>query len=219
MVERPFHHGNLRAELLDHAEAVLREDGADGVSLRDLARRAGVSHGAPRSHFVDRQALLDALAVRGFERLGERLREVGAVDPDRAADATFEEAVQRVARAYVDFAVQDAALMELMFAAKTDHASAAVERAAAGLFATFDELLDQHRPDQPMDPHDRQRFGLLFAAAVQGTASLVGSRRISADQGAALVDDATGILVRTFFPTLRPAPAGERPPAAPRSAG
>ena len=196
MVERPFHHGNLRAELLDHAEAVLREDGADGVSLRDLARRAGVSHGAPRSHFVDRQALLDAFAVRGFERLGEGLRAAGAVGPGTA----FEEAVQRVARAYVDFAVRDAALMELMFAAKQDHASAAVERAAEGLFATFDELLDQHRPDEAMSPHDRQRFGLLFAAAVQGTASLVGSRRISADQGAALVDDATGILVRTFFP-------------------
>lgn len=201
MVERPFHHGNLRAELLDHAEAVLREDGADGVSLRDLARRAGVSHGAPRSHFVDRQALLDALAVRGFERLGERLRAAGTLGTS-STGTTFEEAVQRVARTYVDFAVQDAALMELMFAAKTDHTSEAVERAAAGLFATFDELLDQHRPAEPMGPHDRQRFGLLFAAAVQGTASLVGSRRISADQGAALVDDATGILVRTFFPVL-----------------
>lgn len=196
MVERPFHHGNLRAELLDHAETVLREDGADGVSLRDLARRAGVSHGAPRSHFVDRQALLDALAVRGFERLSEGLRAAGAV----RTGTTFEEAVQRVARAYVDFAVRDAALMELMFAAKQDDASEAVERAAEGLFSTFDELLDQHRPDEAMSPHDRQRFGLLFAAAVQGTASLVGSRRISADQGAALVDDATGILVRTFFP-------------------
>ncbi len=60
MSERPFHHGNLRAVLLDEAVAVLRETGVDGLSLRDLARRAGVSHGAPRSHFVDRQALLDA---------------------------------------------------------------------------------------------------------------------------------------------------------------
>ncbi|QSB22483.1 TetR/AcrR family transcriptional regulator [Curtobacterium sp. 24E2] len=47
MTERPFHHGNLRAVLLDEAVAVLRESGVDGLSLRDLARRAGVSHGAP----------------------------------------------------------------------------------------------------------------------------------------------------------------------------
>ena len=47
MTERPFHHGNLRAVLLDEAVAVLRESGIDGLSLRDLARRAGVSHGAP----------------------------------------------------------------------------------------------------------------------------------------------------------------------------
>lgn len=65
MTERPFHHGNLRAVLLDEAGAVVRESGVGGLSLRDLARRAGVSHGAPRSHFVDRQALLDALAERG----------------------------------------------------------------------------------------------------------------------------------------------------------
>src|SRR4051812_47219589 len=127
MEDRPFHHGNLRAGLLDHAEVVLREEGADGISLRDLARRAGVSHGAPRSPFVDRQSLLDALAVRGFERLGERLREA---DARGAAGGTFGEAVARVARAYVDFAVQDAALMELMFAAKADHVSEAVDRAA-----------------------------------------------------------------------------------------
>ncbi|WP_206336565.1 TetR/AcrR family transcriptional regulator, partial [Pseudomonas viridiflava] len=60
--------------LLDEAVQVLREDGVDGLSLRDLARRAGVIHGAPRSHFVDRQALLDALAVLGFERLTTAVR-------------------------------------------------------------------------------------------------------------------------------------------------
>uniref|UniRef100_UPI00114CC8DF TetR family transcriptional regulator n=1 Tax=Curtobacterium sp. UCD-KPL2560 TaxID=1885315 RepID=UPI00114CC8DF len=57
------------AVLLDEAVAALRESGVEGLSLRELARRAGVSHGAPRSHFVDRRALLDALAVLGFERL------------------------------------------------------------------------------------------------------------------------------------------------------
>ncbi|WAP58220.1 helix-turn-helix domain-containing protein [Streptomyces sp. S465] len=62
MSVRPFHHGNLRAVLLDQAELVLRERGIDALSLRELAREAGVSHGAPRSHFIDRNALLDALA-------------------------------------------------------------------------------------------------------------------------------------------------------------
>src|SRR5947209_2974095 len=67
---RPYHHGNLRAELLAAAEQTVRERGVEALSLRELARRVGVSHGAPRRHFADRQALLDALAQAGFDRLG-----------------------------------------------------------------------------------------------------------------------------------------------------
>ncbi len=66
MSERPFHHGNLRTVLLDRAEMALRTKGVEELSLRELAREVGVSHGAPRSHFIDRKALLDALAERGF---------------------------------------------------------------------------------------------------------------------------------------------------------
>ena len=69
---RPYHHGNLRAALLEPAERALRERGVGGLSLRELAREVGVSHAAPRRHFADKQALLDALAEDGFERLGAR---------------------------------------------------------------------------------------------------------------------------------------------------
>ena len=61
--------------LLDQAEIVVRQRGVDQLSLRELAREAGVSHGAPRSHFIDRKALLDALAERGgFIRLADEMR-------------------------------------------------------------------------------------------------------------------------------------------------
>src|SRR4051794_38935397 len=113
MTSRPFHHGNLRAVLLERAEAMLRDRGVDALSLRELAREAGVSHGAPRSHFVDRQALLDALAVRGFERMTE------GVEVAVRGDGSVEDRFRRVASVYVDFAVVDAALMELMFASKS----------------------------------------------------------------------------------------------------
>jgi AcrR family transcriptional regulator len=61
MAQRPYHHGNLRAALLAQAEQTLREQGLEGLSLRELARQIGVSHGAPRRHFADRQALLLSL--------------------------------------------------------------------------------------------------------------------------------------------------------------
>src|SRR6187551_798953 len=114
MAAKPFHHGNLRAVLLEQAEAMLREEGVEGLSLRELARKAGVSHGAPRSHFIDRQALLDALAEQGFNRL------TGSVRAALQTPGTFQDRFRLVGRAYVEFAVDDAALMDLMFTAKVD---------------------------------------------------------------------------------------------------
>src|SRR5919199_958702 len=60
---RRYHHGNLRAALLERAESTLAERGAAALSLRQLARDAGVSHAAPQRHFKTKAALLDALAV------------------------------------------------------------------------------------------------------------------------------------------------------------
>src|ERR1700692_3784131 len=71
--ERPYHHGNLCFALLEQAERTVRERGVQALSLRELARDLGVSHAAPRRHFPDRQALLDALAESGFDRLGSEL--------------------------------------------------------------------------------------------------------------------------------------------------
>src|SRR6202011_5322068 len=101
MSERPYHHGNLRAALLAQAERTVRELGVQELSLRELARAVGVSHGAPRRHFADRQALLDALAEAGFARLGAELR--GAAD---AAGDDFEARLRETATAYVRFATR-----------------------------------------------------------------------------------------------------------------
>jgi AcrR family transcriptional regulator len=185
MTTRPFHHGNLRAVLLEQAEQMLRDTGVDGLSLRELAREAGVSHGAPRSHFVDRQALLDALAERGFDRMTASVRAAAA------QHANFEERFRGVGRAYVDFAVDDAALMELMFSAKTNDPPEPVQQAAARLFAMFDELLESPTDESAL------RLKLLFAATMQGTATLMAARRVSREQGAEIVDDAVDMLLRS----------------------
>src|SRR3954464_13427688 len=110
--QRPYHHGNLRSELLSCAERALSEGGLAQLSLRDLARQAGVSHAAPRRHFADKQALLDALAQDGFERLGKELRAALAGAHD------FDARMRAFAPACVAFAPDHAALLELMFAGK-----------------------------------------------------------------------------------------------------
>src|SRR4030081_3125819 len=103
LAERPYHHGNLRTALLAQAERTLRERGVEQLTLRDLARQVGVSHGAPRRHFADRQALLDALAETGFARLQAELRT--AVE---AAGDDFQPRLQATAAAYIRFATRDA---------------------------------------------------------------------------------------------------------------
>ena len=73
---RPYHHGNLPEALLRAAEAALEARGSSMLSLRELSRVVGVSHTSPRRHFADKQALLDALARTGFQRLDATLARV-----------------------------------------------------------------------------------------------------------------------------------------------
>jgi AcrR family transcriptional regulator len=102
---RPYHHGDLPRVLLDTAIQAILEVGPAAVSLRDLARRAGVSHAAPAYHFGDKAGLLTAVAVDGFERLAATLREA------YQTTGSFLE----VGVAYVRFAVTHRAHFEVMF--------------------------------------------------------------------------------------------------------
>lgn len=188
MPERSYHHGNLRSVLLQNAEELLRSEGAEALSLRELARRAGVSHGAPRAHFIDRRALLDALAVRGFERLTDVVGDALAGDPD------FETRLRLVAHAYVRFAVEDAALMEHMFTTKVLDPHGEVAEAAARLFRLLDEAVG---PRTAASSESRQRFKLLFAATMQGAAALITAGRVTPGQGRQIVDDATDTLLQS----------------------
>lgn len=164
---RPYHHGNLRAVLLDHAERMLAATGAGELSLRELAREAGVSHGAPRRHFPDKRALLDALAETGFERLGRELD--AAMD---AADGGFTERLVAFARAYVGFAIRHPALLHLMHASK-DRAGD-LRRANDRAFRAPVALIERARAEGDI-AGDADRVAMAVLATLQGLAVLVTS--------------------------------------------
>src|SRR5258706_14983608 len=96
-----YHHGELRPALLRVAAKILEKEGRDAISLRDLARRTGVSHGAPYRHFADRDALLAALTAEGFALLASELE--GRPWRDQAM-------------AYLRFALANPERFRLMFA-------------------------------------------------------------------------------------------------------
>jgi AcrR family transcriptional regulator len=190
MTERPYHHGNLRAALLAQAELTIRERGVQDLSLRELARDVGVSHGAPRRHFPDRQALLAALAEAGFARLGAELR--GAADD---AGEDFQARLRATAATYIRFATRDAVLLELMFASK-HRAQPGELHEASRAFSVLLELIEQGQAEGAVEPGEPERIGLVLFATIHGIAALVTGGMVLADQLDGLVDDAIAHFLR-----------------------
>ncbi|MFJ7996677.1 TetR/AcrR family transcriptional regulator [Streptomyces sp. NPDC096310] len=116
---------HLRAALLTRAEQALKGKGPGELSLRELARDLGVSPGAPSRHFSSKKALLDALALEGFERLRAVLTAAQA-----EAEASFVGRLTALSRAYLGFAAANPALLDLMYSVKYDP-TASPELAAA----------------------------------------------------------------------------------------
>jgi AcrR family transcriptional regulator len=135
----PYHHGDLPAALLDAVESAVDDVGVSGVSLRDVARRAGVSQSAPAHHFGSKAGLLTAFATVGYRLLAESvIEEVVASDPqDSAAE------LAAIGRGYIRFALAHRPHFEVMFrldALDPDNAefTAASEAAYGLLVATIE---------------------------------------------------------------------------------
>ena len=194
MTDRPYHHGHLRDTLLAEAGRTLREQGVEQLSLRDLARQAGVSHAAPRRHFADRQALLDALAAGGFTRLAD---EVAAAVADAGPD--FRARLRATGAAYVRFATGDPALMELMFTAKSAGAGGELAVASGRLFTSVGELIREGQRTGQLPAGDPERLRLLFMATARGIAGIVTPGQPGAGQADALIDDVVALFTGAAY--------------------
>lgn len=111
MANRPYHHGNLREQLLQAGEAALAEMPAEQVSLREIARRAGVSHAAPKHHFASMGELLGEIAARGFQKFVATLDQASR----QTASQTPEGRLMAMGWAYLRFAEANPAIYGLMF--------------------------------------------------------------------------------------------------------
>lgn len=123
-----YHHGDLRQALLDVALELIAERGADGFTLREAARRIGVSHSAPYRHFADKDALLLAVAEAGFEELRARGEDsMRGVEDARARLRAFGEV-------YLAFAAEHPARYRVMFGRAFSKPTPALQRASDGAF-------------------------------------------------------------------------------------
>jgi AcrR family transcriptional regulator len=159
----PYHHGSLREELITASVALIETEGIGAVSLRRVAREAGVSPGAPYHHFADRPALLAAVSVRGHELLNERLREARRTAP------TATRALGAMVETYVGFARDYPAYLQLILRPELFQPEQHPETQAAGEAAI--ELLTETVRDcqregtaPPGDPG--ALVGLVWALAI-----------------------------------------------------
>lgn len=151
--KRPYHHGDLRQAVIETAIAMLDEPDGWQFTLREVARRAGVSHAAPYKHFPDKGALLIEIALIGFDRLRDAL----AASTTSGNEA---EAVRAGGRAYLDFGLGNPALYRMMFGAEIGSSPAVhLDRRAMGAFEIVVDLLARG-----------QDAGLIRKCPVQGQA-------------------------------------------------
>ncbi|MEV4238672.1 MULTISPECIES: TetR/AcrR family transcriptional regulator [unclassified Nocardia] len=135
MTRTSYHHGALRDTLLAACLRLIETEGLGAVSLRRVAREAGVSTGAPYHHFADRSALLAALSTEGFRQLGSDLADA------RAAAVSPLQALTALAETYVRFSQENPGYFRLMFRPELSQPDKHPDAAAAG-DAAFDVLAD-----------------------------------------------------------------------------
>ena len=168
MSQDTYHHGDLRNALLAAVGQVIEEKGVGAVSLREAARRAGVSHAAPSHHFGDKIGMLTAFAARGFEEFGSRLQ--------AAADAVASEGVDAQLRAigfeYLRFAVERRPYFEVMFRSEMhDNADPDLKSISHNSFGVLMGVVEAMDPDE-LNGADPMHIAMRAWATVHGLATL-----------------------------------------------
>ena len=195
--DRPYHHGDLRTALLRHAVRILRKEGLDALTLRAVARAAGVSQTAPYRHFADRRALMAAVAAEGFRELHRAMGEAMAQGGGRAG-------FKGIAFAYVGFARANPALYHVMFGPEVANTSdlpelASVSRASLGFVQSG---LEQLQGAGLVKQGDAAVMAVACWAALHGLVSLIldGQAETVTPDIDVLVESMTGMVMFGLAP-------------------
>jgi AcrR family transcriptional regulator len=176
--KRPYHHGNLKAALLRAAVELIAEVGPAAFTLREVARRAGISHNAPYRHFREKDELLAAVAAEGFERLAGTLRKPGKATRARKPNAALRR-FQASGLAYVRFALRSPEHLLVMFdwplpPDRYPELSAASKRA----FSVLVEFVEAAQSEGSLPGGDPLALACVAWSLVHGVAKLAIAKRL-----------------------------------------
>ncbi|MFC8043189.1 TetR/AcrR family transcriptional regulator [Nocardia sp. NPDC057353] len=198
-----YHHGALRDALLAACLRLLESEGLAAVSLRRVAREAGVSTGAPYHHFPDRAALLSALSVQGFRLLEAELRAARAAAPDPLA------AINALAAAYVHFSREHPAHFRLMFRPELSQPEKHPDVSTAGdaAFGVLTDTIAECVAAGVLPERGAETLAVTFWALAHGLASLWLDGKLAerSDQLGTSADELVAEILRTFTALATPA--------------
>lgn len=204
---RAYHHGYLRAVLLDNAVELARSAGPGGVVWREVARRADVSPTAVYRHFADREALLAAVSERAMADLETAMRErIDAVEIEETT-ARAVERLRETGRAYVEFALREPGLFAVAFTSVEGAVADGVPNASSGPQAVLNGVLDELVELGVLRPERREGAAVACWSLVHGFAELHLSgplRRIRAEARAPMLE--------TLFDVMQPGLMASRSP-------
>ena len=187
---RGYHHGDLRNGLLEAARTILEEESLAALTLRAVARKAGVSHAAPYRHFPNHEALLVELSVEGFDELRTAIAEAAK------AQGVESEKIANIGAAYMRFVAQRPALARLMFGGQLPNRDQ---------FPALGAKADSIGEEIGNALHD-SALGLAVWASVHGLAMLVLENVINLGQrrsGLHVLPARAEIILRSLFATAR----------------
>ena len=188
-----YHHGDLGNALLAAAETLLHSHGPGGLSLREVARVAGVSHTAPYRHFSNKSALLAALARRGLERLHAAMSAAAASVPHGPEQQLIAAGV-----AYVSFAVSHAEIMQLMFGPHIGPAPVGTEKDA---FAVLLTIVESGIAAGVFRARDAGELAQVAWSTMHGLAMLITANRLDVDVSdpAALAERVSSVASNVIY--------------------
>lgn len=205
--DKSYHHGDLRAALLDEAAAMIAERGAASLTMRALGQRLGVSRAAAYRHFEDKAALLVAVAAAGFGRLKHRLRAV-----DAGAPRSSVERLRRMGEEYVRFALENPAHYRLMYGREglARQEVPKLQEAGSDLFEHLVNVIQAYQHSGKIKRQDPRAQAYVAWSAVHGLASLLIDGQIMA---AVDVDGLIRQITRTVLSGMRVPRRVERAPS------